>query len=99
MEIVLGIATILGGIVAVWFIWDKFFATKVSPKVVNGFWWESSPIKESLEKKGYSFRWSNSDTVEERLRNGYEIIYEKGLLKKQKLVNKSGQVLIGKKST
>jgi cell division septal protein FtsQ len=96
MEIVLAVATILGGIVAIWFLWEKFFLQKLIEKEVNNSWWEASPLKQSLEKEGYSFRWSNAESVEDRLNNGYKIIYEKTLFKKYKLVNKSGQVLIGK---
>ncbi len=99
MEIALAIATILGGIVAFLFLWKKFFANETLEKDVNDSWWESSTLKKSLEKKGYVFRWSNPNKVEERLNNGYEIILQRCAFKKYKLLNKSGQVLLGKKNT
>ena len=99
MKILLAVATILGGIVAVWFLWEKIFLSKSSPKEISNTWWDSSPLKKKLEKKGYSFRWSDSDAVEERLRNGFEIIFKKNLFKKRRFINKSGQVLIGRKDT
>ena len=99
MDIVLEVATILGGIVAIWFLYEKFFLVETKEKEVNNAWWESSKLKEKLEKKGYAFSWSNSNAVEERLSNGYEIIYQKTLLTKHKLINSSGQVLIGNKNT
>ena len=98
MEIALNIATLLGGIVALWFLYEKFFIIEAKEKFVNNSWWESSRLNKKLTAKGYSFRWSNPQAVEERVSNGYEIIYEKTLLTKHKLINSSGQVLIGKKN-
>lgn len=99
MVSVLTIATILGGIAAIWFLWEKFFSVEAFEKKVNSTWWEKSQLKGKLEKNGYIFRWTDSDSVEEKSSNGYEIIFEKTLFSKHKLVNKSGQILIGKKNT
>ena len=98
MEILLAIFTILGGIAAIWYFWDKIFIKEEAEKEVNNAWWEASNLKRKLENKGYSFRWSNADKVAQRLAEGYEIIFVKGLFKKHKLINSSGQILIGKKN-
>ena len=91
MEIIIAIATILGGIGALWFFYDKFFSSKpdlgiqnegipektIENKIVNSIWWESSELKKSLEAEGYNtFSWSNSDRVEERIDKGYEVIFD-----------------------
>ena len=105
MEIVLIIATILGGIAAIWFFYDKYSGKNkfsVEGKTVNNNWWEASELKKRLETEGYNtFAWSNSDRVEERMDEGYEVIFDVDSNKKikYKLVNKSGQVLIGRKNT
>jgi len=116
MEIILAIATFLGGIVAIWFIYDKFFSSKpgddiqdegnlekiIENKTVNSAWWESSELKSNLEAQGYNkFYWSDDDRVEERIDNGYDLIFDENNDKriKYKLVNSSDQVLIGKKDT
>ena len=82
MEIILSIATVLGGIAAAWFIWDKYTHSSnyiEKEKIVNSKWWDSSALKGDLENQGYVFRWSNPDKVEDRLKEGFEIIYEKNL--------------------
>jgi len=107
MEIILVIATILGGIAAIWFFYDKYSGKNefsVENKTVNNTWWESSDLKKSLEADGYNkFAWSNSDRVEERIDEGYEVIFDEDKDKdnkiRYKLVNKSAQVLIGRKNT
>lgn len=111
MGIVLIVATILGGIAAIWFFYDKFSSENeisgenefsVENKTVNNNWWESSELKKCLEAEGYNtFAWSNSDRVEERIDEGYEVIFDedKDNKIKYKLVNKSAQVLIGRKNT
>ena len=101
MEIVLGIATVIGGIAAILFfcdIYKKRRQWQEVEKVVNSNWWESSELKKNLKAQGYKFRWSNADAVEQQRSIGYEIIYEEdnSNKKKYKLINRSGQVLIGK---
>lgn len=69
MGAVLSIATILGGIAAVWYIWDKYKDKSKwdeREKVVNSNWWESSELKHALENQGYKFRWSDRS----RIKNG-----------------------------
>lgn len=102
MEIILGFATILGGLTAVWFFWDKYNEKNhwvYEDKQVNNNWFELSDLKKTLETEGFTFRWSNVDAIEERKQKGYKIIYEEDKQNKRKyrLVNKSGQVLIGRK--
>lgn len=100
---VLGIATLLGGIAAIYYFFDKWrernrFAEGV--KEVTSAWWDASELKKEYEAKGFrSFGWSNSDRVAERLTEGAEVVYEIDDVKKvkSKLVNRSGQVLIGRK--
>ena len=99
MEILLVIFAVLSGLAAIWYFWDKLFIKEEADKEVNNTWWENSDLKRKLEKKGYSFRWSNSDNVAQRIAQGYEIIFEKELFKKHKLINNGGQILIGKKNT
>lgn len=99
MEILLAVFTILGGISAVLYFWDKFFVKEEAEKEVNNSWWESSNLKRKLESKGYSFRWSSSEKVAQRVNEGYEVVFEKELFKKHKLINSSGHILIGKKNT
>ncbi len=99
MEILLAIFTILGGIAAIWYFWDKIFVKEEADKEVDNTWWEASNLKRKLENKGYTFRWSNTDKVAQRISDGYKIIFEKKLFKKHKLINSSGQILIGKKNT
>lgn len=97
---ILGIATLLGGVAAIVYLYEKRrerqkWAEK--EKKVNNKWWESSELKKQYEAKGYrDFSWSNSNRVAERLAQGKEIVYEideKNRVK-YKLVNDSGQVLL-----
>ena len=100
---VLGVATILGGIAAILYFRDKWkdrtrFAEE--DKLVTSTWWEASDLKKHYEEKGFrSFGWSNADRVAERQAEGAEIVYEVDNARKtrSKLVNRSGQVLIGRK--
>ena len=104
MGIVLAIATILGGIAAVWYFWDKYQRNREwseKEKVVNSNWWESSELRHTLKARGFKFRWSNRDRIEERKQRGYELIYEEDKTNRTSyiLVNSRGQVLIGKRNT
>jgi hypothetical protein len=104
MEIFLAIATILGGVSAVWYFWDKYWCNREwreKEKVVNSNWWESSELKHTLEARGLKLRWSNRDRIEERKEKGYEIIYEEDKTNRTRyiLVNSSDQVLIGKRDS
>lgn len=70
-------------------------------KEVTSAWWESSSLKREYEAKGFrSFAWSNSDRVAEREAEGAEVIYEIDSDRRVKfrLVNRSAQVLIGRKA-
>jgi hypothetical protein len=102
MELVLAVATILGGVAAIWYFWDKYRKNQEwseKEKVVSPAWWESSELKRTLEAQGYKFRWSARDRIEERKQNGYELVHEEDEASRTKyiLVNSSGQVLIAKK--
>jgi hypothetical protein len=93
--------TILGGIAAIWFFWEKFKPNKqwvINDKIVSSNWFDSSEIKKDFESQGYSFRWFSPDKIEERIQKGYVVIYEedKSNMKRNRFVNKSGQILIGK---
>lgn len=100
MTYVLGIATLLGGIAAIWFLVDKYKHKNIwqeKEKVVNDGWLETSEIKKLY--KDYDLRWANLDSLEERKQKGYEVVYEKNIQMKikYKLINASSQVLIGRK--
>ena len=100
---ILSIATILGGFAALVYFRDKWRGKQQwneQKKEVNSAWWESSELKKHYEARSYQdFRWSDPDRVAERVAQGKEVLYE--LDEKQrikyKLVNKSGQVLMGRK--
>ena len=100
---VLAGATILGGIAAVGYFYDKWRSNRnwmESEKEVDSNWWESSSLKRQYENNGFvQFGWSNSDRVPERLTQGREIVYEMDQKNriKYKLINKSKQVLLAKK--
>jgi len=102
---ILGIATVLGGIAALWFFRDKWrerdrFTDE--DKEVNSAWWEASALRKDYEARGFTaFRWSNSDKVTQRIAEGTEVIYEIDRKRKvrYRLVNNSKQVLLGRKGT
>jgi hypothetical protein len=104
LAIVLGIATILGGIAAIGYFRDKWREKQKwseTEKEVNDAWWQSSELKKNYEAQGFTdFSWSNSDRVAERILEGKQIVFETDEEKciKNRLVNKSGQVLLCKKS-
>lgn len=99
----LGIATILGGIAAIHYFHDKWKDRNrftEEEKAVTSAWWEESDLKKEYEANGFrAFSWSNSDRVAERQAEGADVIYlvDKERKVKAKLVNRSGQVLIGRK--
>lgn len=105
MASVLGLATILGGIAAILYFRDKWKDRNrftEENKEVTSAWWEASDVKKHYEAKRFrSFGWSNSDRVEERQVEGSEVIYliDDARKVKFRLVNRSGQVLIGRKGT
>jgi hypothetical protein len=96
----LAAATILGGIAAISYFYDKYQKLQQwseESKEVNTVWWESSELKKEYEEKGCkNFAWSNADRVEQRVAEGKAIVYEFDEQDhvKYRLVNKSGQVLI-----
>src|SRR3990172_5962950 len=100
---VLAIATILGGIAAIFYFrgkWTERGRFTEQDKEVTSTWWEASDVKKDYEARGFrSFRWSNSDRVAERRDEGAEIIYliDDATKVKFRLVNRNGQVLIGRK--
>ena len=74
MEIILAIATILGGITAVWFIWDKSRKKKAwheKDKIVDTSWWEISELKKRTDAQSITVRWSKPDKIEGRKAIGY----------------------------
>lgn len=99
---VLGVATIVGGIAAIFYFRDKWKDRNrftEEDKEVTSAWWEGSDLKRAYESKGFrSFGWSNSDRIPERQAEGAEVIYELDNARKVKsrLVNRGGQVLIGR---
>ena len=99
------IATLLGGVAAIGYfrdVWRKKRQWVEKDKEVNSAWWESSGLKNQYEEKGYKdFGWSNSDLVAQRIEDGKEIVFEidEGNRVKYKLLNRSGQVLLGRKVT
>lgn len=101
---IIGIATVLGGIAAVGYFRDKWREKQEwieKDKVVNNNWWESSELKKQYEAKGCKeFSWSNSDRVAERIAEGKKVVFEtdEENRTKYRLVNKSGQVLVCRKS-
>ena len=101
---ILGIATLIGGFAAIGYFRDKWREKNTwieKEKEVNSAWWESSTLKTEYEAQGFSnFGWSNSEKVAERIASGKEVVYEKDVKNrvKYKLVNKSGQILLCKKS-
>ena len=104
MEIILSIATVLGGIAAVWFFLDKYRRKDKwyeKDKVVDTAWWESSELKKTADAQGVTVRWSNPDKVNGRKTDGYSTIYEEDKKNriKYRFINKGGQVLIGRTST
>lgn len=105
MAWVLGAATIFGGIAAIIAFRDKWKDRNrfgEENKEVTSAWWEASDVKKGYEAKGFrSFGWSNSDRVAERQIEGAEVIYQIDDTRKVKfgLVNRGGQVLIGRKGT
>jgi hypothetical protein len=101
MDVVLIIATLVGGLAGAWFLWDKYLSKNDIPtedKVVENEWWEHSSTKEGLAQKGYEFRWSNIEKLATREQDGYQVIHEIQGNKRFRLLNKSGQILMGKKS-
>jgi len=101
MAYVLGIATLLGGIAAIYYFVDRSrqkntFENK--QKIVDDNWLNSSDIKRDY---GDSLRWSDPEKVEHRLSLGYEIVYQKDEQNKirYRLVNSSGQTLIVKRNS
>ena len=103
MDWVLGAATILGGIAAILYFrekWEDRNRLAEVDKEVTSTWWDASDVKKDYEARGFlSFGWSNSGRVAERQDEGAETIYLIDGTKRVKfrLVNRSGQVLIGRK--
>ena len=101
----LGIATILGGIAAIVYFGDKWKDRNrftEEDREITSAWWEASDLKKDYEANGFrSFRWSNADRVTERQDDGAEVIYlfDQPRRVKFRLVNRSGQVLVGCKGT
>ena len=97
---ILGIATLLGGIAAVFYFVERRRERQrwnEKEREVNSAWWESSEVKKQYEARGFKdFAWSNSDRVASRLQDGMEIVYEIDEKNRTtyKLINKSGQVLL-----
>ncbi len=106
-QVIVGIiVTVAGGLILL--IVAPFIRRKIHPeptkeeeKIVNSNWFDSSDLKKQLQEKGYTFYWSNHDSVEENKGKGYEVIFDKDESKNvnYKLVNKSGQILLGKINT
>ena len=103
MAWVLGISTVLGGIAAIVYFRDRWKDRNrltEEDKEVNSDWWNASDAKKDFERRGFqSFGWSNADRVAEREHEDAEVIYlvDKIGRVKSRLVNRNGQVLIGRK--
>lgn len=100
----LGIATLLGGIAAIGYFRDKWNDRLQWPeqeKIVSSIWWESSLLKSKYQETGCAhFAWSNRDRLAERIAEGMEVVLETDAANriKYRLVNRSGQVLICRRS-
>jgi hypothetical protein len=103
MTIILAIATILGGIAAIVYFWEKYQKKKKwqeKEKIVDSSWWEASELKKVTDAQGFkTYRWSHPEKVEGRKSNGYSIIYEvdKKNNIRYRLTDKGHKILIGKK--
>jgi len=103
MTFILVIATILGGVAAVLYFWEKYQKKKKwyeKDKIVDSAWWESSELKKITDAQGFTaYRWSNPEKVEGRKVNGYSIIYEEDKKNRvrYRLIDKGHKILIGKK--
>jgi len=97
MEVIVSVASIIGGIAAIWFIVDRLVIRDKSIEVTDT-WWDSSSLKSKLKEKGYEFRWSNPDRVQERLDSGYKIIHTGHFYNRKQIKKPNGQVLVGKRN-
>ncbi|MEM7820364.1 MAG: hypothetical protein QW761_02055 [Candidatus Aenigmatarchaeota archaeon] len=103
MTTILAIATILGGVAALMYFWEKYKKKDKwheEDKIIDSSCWESSEIKKIKDAEGFTtYRWSNPEKVAGRKANGYLIIYEEDKKSKTRyqLINKGHQLLIGKK--
>lgn len=69
-------------------------------KLVNAEWWDASNLRMEYASRGFTrVRWSNPESVARCEQQGYEIIYSDDVAAnvRYRIVNKSGQVLIGKR--
>jgi predicted lipoprotein len=106
MEIIAGIASVLGVITGLWFFIDKIRKPKTvitwreEEKIISSEWVELSGTKALWESKGFTLVWANNRNVEEYLLKGYILAIEENneKLVKYKLVS-SGQVLMAKPKT
>ena len=67
-------------------------------KLVNSEWWEASDLRMEYASRGLkNVRWSNPEIIARREQQGYEVIYldDHAAKVRYRIVNKSGQVLIG----
>ena len=85
MPVVLAVATILGGIAAIWFFRDKIagwwqhgHVPDPPPEIgdVDLDYPDRSGLKARLEAEGYKIRWSREDNLAERFAEGWEIVIE-----------------------
>lgn len=67
-------------------------------KLINHNWPEKSGFLKEAKEKGYALKWSSPENVEERILDGYEIMYALDLenKKKYRLIDKSKALLMGK---
>ena len=73
----------------------------IQKKVVTSEWWKSSALRADYENRGLAdFRWSNSDRVSDREREGFEVVFESCCDSNviHQIVNRSGQVLLARTS-
>jgi hypothetical protein len=86
VNIILAVATILGGLAAIWFFWDKLWPAKADvaddrPQVevayVESRYVDDSGLGPRLRGEGYRLFWSDEDKVSRRTQlEGWELATE-----------------------
>ena len=69
-------------------------------RLVTARWWENSKLRAEYEKRGINrFYWSNADAVAERQAEGYEFVFLDDAAEnvRYRIINRSGQILMGKR--
>lgn len=77
-----------------------YFKWEEEEKLIDSNWVKKSGFQDKAENDGLTLRWSNPDKIQTRMLDGYDVVYEIDESKRmrRRLVNKVGDVLIGKRS-